>query len=99
MPTASANDRNDLPRPARIDPRDKLAYRYGVWSARFPTVFARAALGGQSLGFPLRLFRMRLGWPGQDWSLLGLVLGFILFAALAVPLCRREAALRASTGR
>lgn len=52
-------------RPARTDPRDKLSYRYGVSSARLPTVLARAVLGGATLGFPARLFRMRLGWPGQ----------------------------------
>lgn len=53
-------------RPARIEARNKLAYRYGVSSAMLPTVFARAVLGGDSLGFPIRLFRMRLGWPGQE---------------------------------
>jgi CRISPR-associated protein Csx14 len=53
-------------RPARIDPRNKLAYRYGVSGAMLPTVLMRAALGGESLGFPVRLFRMRLGWPGQE---------------------------------
>lgn len=53
-------------RPARIDARNKLAYRYGVSNATLPTVFARAILGGESLGFPIRLFRMRLGWPGQE---------------------------------
>jgi CRISPR-associated protein Csb3 len=53
-------------RPARIEARNKLAYRYGVSSAMLPTVFVRAVLGGESLGFPIRLFRMRLGWPGQE---------------------------------
>jgi CRISPR-associated protein Csx14 len=53
-------------RPARVDPRDKLAYRYGISNAMLPTVFARAVLGGQSLGFPIRKFGMRLGWPGQE---------------------------------
>jgi CRISPR-associated protein Csb3 len=51
-------------RPARLE--NKLAYRYGVSSATLPTVFARAVLGGEGLGFPIRLFRMRLGWPGQE---------------------------------
>lgn len=51
-------------RPARLE--SKLAYRYGVSSALLPTVFARAVLGGEGLGFPVRLFRMRLGWPGQE---------------------------------
>lgn len=53
-------------RPARVSPRDRLAYRYGVSSARLPVVFVRAVLGCQDLGFPLRVFRMRLGWPGQE---------------------------------
>ncbi|HTT83817.1 MAG TPA: type I-U CRISPR-associated protein Cas8c, partial [Rhizomicrobium sp.] len=53
-------------RPARVNERNKLAYRYGVSSAILPTMFARAVLGGESLGFPIRLFRMRLGWPGQE---------------------------------
>jgi CRISPR-associated protein Csb3 len=53
-------------RPARVNTRNRLAYRYGVSSAMLPTVFARAVLGGEGLGFPIRLFRMRLGWPGQE---------------------------------
>lgn len=50
-------------RPRRID---KLRYRYGVSNARLPTLFVRAVLGGQPLGFPTRHFTMRLGWPGQE---------------------------------
>jgi CRISPR-associated protein Csx14 len=53
-------------RPSRVERRDKLAYRYGVSSQRLPLVLARAMLGGEGLGFPIRLFRMRLGWPGQE---------------------------------
>ena len=53
-------------RPARVEPHNKLAYRYGVSSAMLPTVFVRAVLGGQSLGFPMRLFRMWLDWPGKE---------------------------------
>lgn len=52
-------------RPARVDPRDNLAYRYGVWGAMLPTAFARVVTGGEDLGFPMRTFRMRLDWPGQ----------------------------------
>jgi CRISPR-associated protein Csb3 len=52
-------------RPARVTPRDKLAYRYAVSSESLPTSFVRAVLGGSSLGFPVRRFRMQLGWPGQ----------------------------------
>ena len=59
-------------RPARPDRRDKLTYRYGVSNLRLPTVYARVVLGGTALWqhplrrFPLRTFRMRLGWPGQE---------------------------------
>jgi CRISPR-associated protein Csx14 len=57
-------------RPARVDPRDKLAYRYAVLSARpglLPPVLHRAALGGaDDLPFPSRTFRMNLSWPGQE---------------------------------
>ena len=53
-------------RPDRPDRRDKLAYRYGVSSAVLPTMLARAVLGAEPLGFPVRIFRMRLGWPGQE---------------------------------
>jgi len=53
-------------RPQRLDVRNPLVYRYGVSSAKLPTAFARVVLGGESLGFPFRLFRMRLGWPGQE---------------------------------
>jgi CRISPR-associated protein Csb3 len=53
-------------RPARVDSRNKLAYRYGISTAMLPTVFVRAVLGGESLGFPTHVFRMRLGWPGQE---------------------------------
>ena len=53
-------------RPKRVNARNKLDYRYGISSAMLPTVFARAVLGTESLGFPIRLFRMRLGWPGQE---------------------------------
>jgi CRISPR-associated protein Csx14 len=59
-------------RPERPDPRDKLAYRYGVSSLRLPTAYVRAVLGAQPLWrhpfqrFPIRIFRMRLGWPGQE---------------------------------
>ena len=53
-------------RPERPDRRDKLSYRYGVSNAALPTVLARAVLGAQNLGFPVRTFRMQLGWPGQE---------------------------------
>ena len=33
-----------------------------------------------------------VAWPGADWSILGLVAGFLAAALLAVPLCRTHAA-------
>ena len=58
-------------RPARTEARNKLVYRYGVSKAMLPTVFVRAVLGGESLGFPVRVFRMRLGLarPGRPSAL------------------------------
>jgi CRISPR-associated protein Csb3 len=53
-------------RPVRVTPRDKLAYRYGVSSAPLPTMFARAVVSATHLGFPTRVFRMQLGWPGHE---------------------------------
>ncbi|MBF0335849.1 MAG: type I-U CRISPR-associated protein Cas8c [Alphaproteobacteria bacterium] len=50
-------------RPQRLN---KLAYRYGVSPTPLPTMLARAVLGAQPLGFPMRSFRMVLGWPGQE---------------------------------
>jgi len=55
-------------RPRRIN---KLEYQYGVVAAPDPyrlvgPIFLRAALGGSELPFPRRLFRMKLGWPGQE---------------------------------
>jgi CRISPR-associated protein Csx14 len=54
-------------RPSRPNPRDKLEYRYAAWTEPLPTTLARIALGAPPrFPFPLRLCRMRLGWPGQE---------------------------------
>ncbi len=55
-------------RPERVH---KLEYRYGVIEAPAPNqllspMLLRAALGCGRLPFPQRIFRMRLGWPGQE---------------------------------
>jgi CRISPR-associated protein Csx14 len=52
-------------RPARITQRDKLAYRYHVTDVWLPVSLARALLGDDGLAFPLRTFRIYLGWPGK----------------------------------
>jgi CRISPR-associated protein Csx14 len=51
---------------ARPMMRAKLHYVYGAWSGRLPLPLARAALGAQNLGFPMRSFSMVLGWPGKE---------------------------------
>jgi CRISPR-associated protein Csx14 len=53
-------------RPSRLDPRNKLAYRYNVSNAWLPPCLARAVLGSGVTGFPVRTFRMNLGWPGKE---------------------------------
>jgi CRISPR-associated protein Csx14 len=53
-------------RPERPYPGNKLIYRYAIAKAMLPTVFARAVLGGAQIGFPIRIFRMRLDWPAQE---------------------------------
>ena len=52
-------------RPARTNPREKLAYRYHVSSAWLPATLVRVVLGSDVLVFPRRSFQMRLGWPGK----------------------------------
>jgi CRISPR-associated protein Csb3 len=53
-------------RPARVTARDKLLYRYAAWTSPLSTALARCVFGGADLGFPVRRFKMRLGWPGQE---------------------------------
>ncbi len=55
-------------RPERVT---NLEYRYGILGASAtpevaPASLLYAALGACELPFPLRLFRMHLGWPGQE---------------------------------
>jgi CRISPR-associated protein Csx14 len=53
-------------RPLRPERRNKLLYRYGVSNVTLPTLLARAVLGAQRPGVPVRTFVMELGWPGQE---------------------------------
>lgn len=65
-------------RPRRPNARDKLVYEYAVIgtsisgaSTWLPPALVRAALGqpnalGRALPWPMRHFRMRLDWPGQE---------------------------------
>lgn len=60
-------------RPKRPDRRDKLVYAYAVMGRErradttwLPIALLRAALGAAAFPFPMRRFRMLLGWPGQE---------------------------------
>ena len=54
----------------QAEERNKLAYRYGVVASPGDTlldpIFLRVGLGASRLPFPQRIFRMSLGWPGQE---------------------------------
>jgi CRISPR-associated protein Csb3 len=60
-------------RPLRPSRRNKLEYTYGVIGRAqrdephwFAPSLLRASLGGATLPFPTRSFRMFLGWPGKE---------------------------------
>lgn len=59
-------------RPHRPNARNKLEYTYSVLGRSdrnhtfYPLTLLRAALGGASLPFPMRHFRMLLSWPSQE---------------------------------
>ena len=67
-----------LHRPLASVPENALKFTVGVLLSAFGTFWM-----GEGIG---------LGWPGADWSLLGLVAGYLAAAWLAVKLCRAEAA-------
>jgi len=66
-----------LHRPLTMVPENTLKFAVGVLLAAFGTFWV-----GEGIG---------LDWPGADWSIPGLTLGFLAVAALAVRLCRRRA--------
>ena len=51
---------------ARPDEFDTRKVRYGVWKGFLPPTLARAALGGASVGVPLRIFRFTLALSGKN---------------------------------
>lgn len=71
-----------LHKPLSAIPENTLKFAVGVLLSAFGTFWV-----GEGLA---------IEWPGQDWSILGLTLGFLLFALAAVPMCRIRAAARAS---
>lgn len=71
-----------LHRPLSMVPENTLKFSVGVLLAAFGTFWV-----GEGIG---------LAWPGSDWSILGLTLGFLLVATVAAPLCRHRLATRPS---
>jgi uncharacterized membrane protein len=67
-------------RPLARVPENTLKFVVGVLLSAFGAFWA-----GEGMG---------VDWPGADWSILGLIAGFLAVAWLAVPLCRSQAANR-----
>ena len=65
-----------LRRPLASVPENMLKFAVGVLLSAFGTFWA-----GEGMG---------LGWPGADWSILGLVIGYLAVAVMTVALCRDE---------
>jgi uncharacterized membrane protein len=63
-----------LHRPLAAIPENALKFAVGVLLCAFGTFWV-----GEGIG---------IAWPGEDWSILALIAGFLATAALAVPLCR-----------
>jgi uncharacterized membrane protein len=64
-------------RPLSRIPENMLKFFVGVLLSAFGTFWV-----GEGLGF---------AWPGKDRSILGLIAGFLIAAAVAVPACRTRA--------
>ncbi len=67
-------------RPLATIPENVLKFTVGVLLSAFGTFWV-----GEGMG---------LNWPGQDWSILGLTLGFLAFALFTSVLCGRETEAR-----
>jgi len=63
-----------LHRPLAVIPENALKFAVGVLLCAFGTFWT-----GEGIG---------IAWPGQDWSILALIAGFLLTAGAAVPICR-----------
>ena len=64
-------------RPLSRVPENALKFAVGVLLSAFGTFWV-----GEGLG---------VAWPGQDWSILGLIASFLVTALVAAPLCHRLA--------
>jgi len=67
-----------LHRPVSMIPENTLKFAVGVLLCAFGTFWV-----GEGMG---------LDWPGEDWSLLALLAGFLAAAVVAVRLCRVRSA-------
>jgi Ca2+/H+ antiporter, TMEM165/GDT1 family len=72
-----------LRRPLANVPENALKFAVGVLLSAFGTFWV-----GEGLG---------LGWPGADWSIPGLIAGYLAIALISVSLCRTEASSRAAS--
>jgi uncharacterized membrane protein len=62
-------------RPLARIPENTLKFAVGVLLSAFGTFWF-----GEGIG---------VGWPGKDWSIIALIAGYFVIAAIAVPFCRR----------
>jgi uncharacterized membrane protein len=67
-------------RPLASIPENTLKFAVGVLLSAFGTFWV-----GEGIGFE---------WPGADWSILALVIGFLAIALVAVPLSRASASVQ-----
>ncbi len=72
-------------RPLASIPENTLKFLVGVLLSAFGTFWV-----GEGMGF---------AWPGEDWSILALIGGFLVIARLTVPWCRLHVRGRAAVAR
>jgi uncharacterized membrane protein len=63
-------------RPLARVPENTLKFVVGVLLSAFGSFWVGEGMGVE--------------WPGADWSILGLIIGFLAIAWLSVPLCRSQ---------
>ena len=63
-------------RPLASIPENSLKFVVGILLSAFGTFWV-----GEGLG---------ISWPGADWAILGLAIGFLFTASLTIWLCRRK---------
>jgi uncharacterized membrane protein len=71
-----------LHRPLTLIPENSLKFAVGVLLCAFGSFWT-----GEGIG---------IKWPGEDWSILVLIVGFLVVAAVAVPWCRARETVRSA---